>query len=1113
MKGSGVPMLEQDTIIEERETGLSAILVKILESEDRGEAGRPDRWLDRYPQFRHDLEEFFGGQEAISVLLDEATPVSDIHFPGYTVVRELGRGGNAVVFEALQHNPPRLVALKALFGAHLLSIADRKRFELEVRTSASLDHPNILPVYESGESNGVPFFTMKLAAGGPLSRSLGRYRDDPRAAALLVHSLAQAIHFAHQRGLLHRDLKPSNILLDENGIGYVADFGLVRDASDPDALTGTRELIGTLQYLAPECTAGRGQSTVSMDIYGLGCILYACLTGRAPFEGGNEAATLLKVRNALPTPPASLNPKVPRDLDAVCRMCLEKEPARRYESAAELAKDLENVLENRSTRAHPPGPVRKLASWMRRHPAATVAASLAILFLASASVALAVHEARLSDLNEDLQNTNRELGGVVAELKDRNQELDQERQTLRAREADLRRQTHVDRLRYAATVLEGFSRDEAVKVLEDCLPEERALGGPSFTWKYLWQEAQQEFASISVPEGEAFSVEFSPDGKWFATGDQRGNLRIYDCASFELIKHFTSTMGDVRDIAFRPSLSSYSHVAAVGEYASPFRWHVQSGQHYGEPLLLPNGGIAIEFGAETSTVVSVGVDGIAFVRPLFRGPKRLVRVCPEGDTVRTAAIFPDKKLVVVTTAKEQYPIFTDLDTEIQYRPWGWFRIARVERTQDDQLVLIGGVDIPFGWRVDPFNAYHETAVHTGPWGIRVQAAADSSIRVVAGGSADGIIEIQHSKYRNIIARFAAHNGKIRKLAFHPNCRILASAGADGKVRFWDADAIFRRYWHWSHWVQTDALAFHPLRPKDLVAGTRERIVIRNPFAGRTISRSNSHAENCFYGSPLQLAISPDGKMIFGATNVGPISRFDSNSLRSDWFSESFVGASGVALSPDGSILWARHMDDYVRGYDAETGNTKDEWFAGNDGTGPVSVHPGGKYLAVRAKRGHVHIFDTKGNLFASYPGHGHGGDAHTFSPDGRILAAVEGPTVELWDWEHKRKLRELSDGGAKYTCLAFSPDGLELATGNMNGSISLWRVNTGQKLMTLRNPGKAVQALAFNAKGDGLAVSLTCLGGSSEVRLYNGAPMVGVKPFRPHPPGFPHIPPTSPAIP
>jgi tetratricopeptide (TPR) repeat protein/tRNA A-37 threonylcarbamoyl transferase component Bud32 len=311
-----------------------------------------------------------------------------LRLAGYEVLGELGRGGMGVVYCVHQLALNRTVALKVIRAAGFASEGEQRRFQNEAEAVAQLDHPQIVPVYEVGRSRGLHYFSMKLVAGTSLDKQLDRFVADPGAAARLVAGVAEAIHHAHERGILHRDLKPANILVDEQGEPHVTDFGLARriDAGLGVAcdLTYSGAIVGTPSYMSPEQATGtKGTVTTATDVYGLGAILYALLTGRAPHAASSLFETLDQVRAAPPEPPSRRNRRVPRDLEVICLKCLEKEPRRRYASARALAEDLTRWLVGKPIAARPVGPATRAAMWCRRHPLpATLAALLALSAIA-----------------------------------------------------------------------------------------------------------------------------------------------------------------------------------------------------------------------------------------------------------------------------------------------------------------------------------------------------------------------------------------------------------------------------------------------------------------------------------------------------------------------------------------------------------------------------------------------------------------------------------------------------------------------------------------------------------------------------------------------------------
>ncbi len=252
------------------------------------------------------------------------------YFGDYELQSVLGEGGMGIVYKARQLSLNRLVALKMIKSARFASADELRRFQNESEAVARLDHPNIVPIFEVGQLQDQQYFSMRLIAGESLDRRPRAYLPNPRQAAELVAITAGAIHHAHQRGILHRDLKPANILIDAEGVPHVTDFGLAKRVEGDSELTQSGAILGTPGYMAPEQASGkRGAVTTSTDVYGLGAILYALLTGQAPFVGGAILDTLEHVRERAPDLPRRLNPQVPRDLEVICLKCLEKDGRRR----------------------------------------------------------------------------------------------------------------------------------------------------------------------------------------------------------------------------------------------------------------------------------------------------------------------------------------------------------------------------------------------------------------------------------------------------------------------------------------------------------------------------------------------------------------------------------------------------------------------------------------------------------------------------------------------------------------------------------------------------------------------------------------------------------------
>jgi TolB-like protein/tRNA A-37 threonylcarbamoyl transferase component Bud32 len=295
---------------------------------------------------------------------------ADWRLGNYQILEEIGRGGMGVIYRARQRHSRRIVALKRILSYHADSQDTLARFRREAQAAASLDHPNILPIYEVSESEeGLPFFSMKFAGGGSLLEAAPVLRNEPRRAVALMAKVARAVQYAHTKGILHRDLKPGNVMLDGHGEPLVSDFGLAKWLDAISDLTHTLTIFGTPGFIAPEQAKGPAANlTPAADVYSLGAILFSLLTGRPPFLGEHALAVIQEAAEKSAPKLRSLVPGLDRDLETICAKCLEREPSARYHSAGDLAEDIERWLEGRHIVARPVSAPARVWRWSRRNP-------------------------------------------------------------------------------------------------------------------------------------------------------------------------------------------------------------------------------------------------------------------------------------------------------------------------------------------------------------------------------------------------------------------------------------------------------------------------------------------------------------------------------------------------------------------------------------------------------------------------------------------------------------------------------------------------------------------------------------------------------------------------
>jgi serine/threonine protein kinase/WD40 repeat protein len=557
----------QPSLTGNTEALLDLIYAEVVLRRERGEKPSADEYVARFPDLAESIQTQF---EVDAVIDTEATqlagtddPVVDFTVaqpkppPGYQLLEELGRGGMGVVFKARQIGLDRLVALKMIRSGELADPVERARFEEEARAIGQLSHPNIIQVYEVGKTESGPFLALEYIPGDNLAESL---RDSPlpsRAAATLMATVARAIQHAHEAGVVHRDLKPANILLassqsstrssqsdtqqlrpGETGLGTpkVTDFGLAKRLG-ADGPTRTGDFLGTPNFTAPEQAAGMIDVGPAADVYSLGAILYQMLTGHPPFLGATPLETLDLVRFAEPVPPSRIRPNVPRDLETIAVCCLQKEPKRRYRSAAALADDLERFTKNEPIQARPVGAIEKARKWCRRRPAvACMIAAMVLLITASLITVTLLWQRAIGARNDERQARARETA---------------ERERVESRSADLL----IANARFAWLT---DDIESAKKSLSECSPEYR-----NSDWATLNRACSA--SRLLVPPGDAGieTIAVSRDSNRIAAGTVLGRVVVWDSQSGAVVAEIHRFAHAFQSLSFMPD----GRVAAVADVA------------------------------------------------------------------------------------------------------------------------------------------------------------------------------------------------------------------------------------------------------------------------------------------------------------------------------------------------------------------------------------------------------------------------------------------------------------------------------------------------------------------------------------------------------------------
>jgi WD40 repeat protein/tRNA A-37 threonylcarbamoyl transferase component Bud32 len=1061
-------MSSESTTTGEREQRWGQVLVACLEALEKGPGLDRQGLLARYPEFTSELEVFFAQREHVGQAVVPLSPVGGASgalprcFGDYELLEELGQGGMGVVYKARQKSLNRLVALKMIRAGSMACRADLQRFRAEAEAAASLDHPHIVPIYEVGELQGQPYFTMKLVNGHRLTEHLPSLMTDPRASAQLLVAVAHAVHHAHQRGILHRDLKPSNILRDLEGRPHVTDFGLAKRVEADGSLTQTGLLVGTPSYMAPEqATAQRGAITTATDVYGLGAVLYVLLTGRPPFRGDSVLDTLEQVKQQEPKPPHASNRQLDRDLETICLKCLQKDPGDRYSSALTLAEDLERYLAGQPIHARRGTVWHRVILWAKRRPAQAAAlliSGIAALALIVAGLAVFYN----AKLQQSLEETDRARQTAVTQ---------EQRATKALDEAQFHQYFH-----YLARANAGWQSEnmgQVEKLLDACAAERRG-----WEWHYLKGLCHAELLTLRGHHGSVEAVAFSPDGTWLAscagdgvriwdattgqairtlaahdgitwsltvsrdgtrlaTAGEGGTVKVWDATTWRWITTCKDATGRAHDnshawgVAFSPD---GSRLVSIGMDTNVKVWDATTGrpiqtlQGHTSPV------VGIAYSPDGTRIASAGFEGVVIVwdactgKPLHRiagvTNQGLLTFSPDGTLLAAAAASGAVRVWSLRTGQDVLTLKGHKSSvrSLCFSPDG----ARLASSRTDGAIKV--------WDLSTGQLVFTYLGHTGE--VKLLAFSPDGSRL-ASASTDQTVKIWNATTGPGPRTVPAHASALLRVVFSPDGSRLASSGRDGKVKVWDVttgqellrlEANFQFVW---------GIAFSPDGARILSTGPDARINVWGAHTGQEMPPLKGH-----HAEVRTLSFSPDGSLLASAGDDCTVKLWDANSgqvLRT--LTGHIGGIRGVAFSRDGTRLVSASWDKTVRLWDPTTGQLlrtlegHATWIQG------LAFHPDSTRLASASHDGTVNIWDarTGQRVLPPLAGPTSGVYSVTFSPDGsRLASANQDGTVRVWDVATGEETLLLQDGLQEVGSVAFSPDGMRLASASTDGTIKIW---------------------------------------------------------------------------
>jgi WD40 repeat protein len=1062
------------------------------------------------------------------------------YFGDYELIKELGRGGMGIVYRARQVSLNRPIALKMVKAGVLADGDELRRFQNEAEAIALLDHPGIVPVYEVGEYESQKYFSMKLVPGGNLAEKLPAYRHEPRVAAALLAEVAEAVHHAHMRGILHRDLKPANILLDEAGHPHVTDFGLARKVEGDSELTATGAILGTPSYMAPEQASGkRGSITTATDVYGLGAVLYATLTGQAPFAGDSAMDTLQMVRERAPEPPRKFNAQVPRDLEVICLKCLEKDPLRRYSSAQAMAEDLRAWLNSRPITARPVGPLTRGWLWCRRHPAiAGLSAALALVTLAG--LVAAGTQWRAAVRNAVQAEANARLA------RDHEQEALRRGESLARSNRQLRLAGYASAMQLAQREWEQGNISNARALLAKLRPAAGEIDLRGFEWHYLRRQCEGGALTLDLPPSlvelrssewrfdlsRVSRIDFSPDGSRLLAVI-RGRILAWELPSGRVLSLLKNATRGVIDARFSPGGKRLGVVAvdlAPEQYIGPDGrahdasasleiWELASGKRlratelakaYGGNLAFRPDGRQAAVRLEKSIKSETEKDNQVLIVDVESG--RLLRTQFEVNSINEALTYsPDGSLLVGPGPDPKLNIWDSETGQVRWTVDPKERTVRDVAFRPDgaRLAVAGDSGLVTVWSLPRWELLQSLRV-SEQHARRCRFSSDGSSLATMGFNSIKLWDGTTGEYRFLI------RGASCELAFTPDGARIAAAGdaattSPVAVQFWDAR-------------QEQGALVH--KGKTSLGHCRfsadgRRVVdsegtILDASTGATLRTLPILAdqEDARLLFPVSPVLSPDGKQTIFLRNNPPLvgGLADTRTRTGDlilWdvdaarevkrlskirFPECLeVSSDGRWLltlqHPEGDDSWTR------RELTVRDATTWEPVFTRKDPPvyGNHAVFSNGSKSILLGQENRVVLIEVpSGRELKTYGPLPSRPLSMALSPDGRWAAAavselgVGDLTVHIWDAASGAQVQVIPQTAEEtVTTLSFSPDGRRLTSAGFNAKVKIWDTESGLELLTLAGHTSWIWATSFSPDGRRI---ISC-GRVRTVRIWDATPL------------------------
>ena len=996
----------------------------------------------------------------------------------YTLGRELGRGAAGVVYQAHQKSLDRSVAIKLLLAGGHASREELQRFRLEAEAAGSLQHPGIVPVYEIGQDDSCHWIAMQLLEGPSLKELIEQDRIAPRRAAELTEAVADAVAHAHARGVIHRDLKPGNILLDHEQQPVITDFGLARRLDSEASMTEAGRVLGTPGYMSPEQAAGdRSRVTVASDVYALGAVLFALLTGRPPIESSGLAELYQRILEEEPPSPRKFNSRIPRDLETICLKCLRKEPADRYRTAQQVADELARFRRGEPIEARPLGLTARGWRWCRRRP---WIASLSAAVVASLVIGTAVSMHFAFDAREQARRAI-DNAALFAEARDAASE--------RAREAEAaaleaRRQAYANQMTAAQTAMETRDTDRAWRLLNALRPTPGQTDLRGFEWYALAGMLESELTVFHGHRGRIACLQAAPHRPLFATGGFDTDIRLWELQTGRSVATLSGHREVVIAIAFSPDGQLLASASGDGTVRL---WNIADPVHTEHLRMLRRGGTPVSSVAFSSDgrLLAAGSTADVWIWNLEDSGQTTV-LKGHTDVVRCVTFTPDDFRLLSSSSDRTIRLWNVATGELEQTLTGhkWV-VHSLDFSPDGRYLASGSWDRTVRlWQTSDWQHVRTFLGHEGI--IRsVRFTADGR-RLVSGGE-DRIIRMWNVDDATDAGQMAGHTGMIWELDISPQDGTLISIGeapriaddesahgSGGTVRLWDAASATerqvqlkwsqraRRAWRIPSWLWEVAVCQE----------SGEVLVALDDATVTAWSLETGRQTGIFRGHERRLkSLDLSQETLATGSEDGTLRIWDvpSRSLTRT-IDNGGMAVETIALSPAARLVAMNAPHGECAVYDVSTGARVQTLACSGESVSALAWSPDARQLAVGDSDGTIEIRAMpSGRRVRTMQQHE--GRIHDleWSPDGRLLATAGSDLVAcLWDSATGELLHTLRGHLNQVFSVAFSPNGTRLATGSTDKTTRVWDVQTGHELLTLRGHADEVTSVAFADGGQTL---------------------------------------------